>query len=241
MSPRRHDDPRLGRHIVATGVVEPRSLLAARRAAAALLRATFRLRVHGLEHLPEQGPVIVAGNHPSFLDGPFVFILLPRPSAFLIKKEMYVGPLAWFLDLVRQIPVHRGTPDRTALRRGLTVLADGGVLGMFPEGTRGTGALENIQHGIGYLALKSGCSVVPVACFGTGDAMPTGSKLPRLRAHIDVVFGPPLDLRVAEEGTSSRQAMAETAEQIRVGLLQHLHAAAVATGRSVPPGDRRSA
>lgn len=240
MSPRRMPDPRLGGHIVRSGADEPRTLRAARRGAAGLLRAVFRLRVHGLEHLPETGPVILAGNHTSFLDGPCVFIVLPRPSAFLIKHEMYVGPLKHFLDLIRQIPVHRGVPDRTALRRGLTVLADGGVLGMFPEGTRGSGNLENIQHGIGYLALKARCPVVPVACFGTGEAMPTGSRLPRFGTSIDVVFGPAVHLDLPATPTASRRAMADAAEQIRVALLEHLASAATLTGRRAT-GARRSA
>jgi len=233
-------DPRLGGHILRSGADEPRTLRLARRLTTWLLHAAFRLRVHGLEHLPPSGPVILAGNHSSFLDGPFVFIVLPRPSAFLIKHEMYVGPLKIFLDLIRQIPVHRGVPDRTALRRGLTVLADGGVLGMFPEGTRGSGNLENIQHGIGYLALKARCPVVPVACFGTGEAMPSGSRIPKFGAPIDVVFGAPIHLDLPSSPVASRKAMAETAEQIRIALLDHLAAAAETTGRTAS-GVRRSA
>lgn len=241
MSPRRMSDPRLGGHVVGSGVVEPRSLRLARSVAGRLLRGAFRLRIHGLEHLPAEGPVLLAGNHASFLDGPIVFVLLPRPSAFLIKHEMYVGPLRVFLDVIRQIPVRRGVPDRTALRRGLQVLADGGVLGMFPEGTRGTGDLAAIQHGIGYLALKSGAPVVPVACFGMGEAMPTGRRFPRLGSRIDVVFGEPVHLDgVAVAGTASRRAMADTAEQIRAVMLQHMHLAADFSGHRLPE-PRRSA
>lgn len=240
MSPQRMADPRLGGHIVRSGADEPRSLRVARHAAAGLLRAAFRLRIHGLEHLPAEGPILLAGNHASFLDGPIVFIVLPRPSAFLIKHEMYVGPLRVFLDVIRQIPVHRGVPDRTALRRGLTVLADDGVLGMFPEGTRGSGDLAAIQHGIGYLALKSGAPVVPVACFGMGEAMPMGRRFPKLGSRIDVVFGVPVQLGTPAAGTASRRAMAETAETIRAAMLHHLHASAELTGHPLPAA-RRSA
>jgi len=194
-----------------------------RRAVAGLLRAIFRLRVVGAEHLPRHGPVLIAGNHTGFLDGPIVFMMLPRPSAFLVKSELYSGPWAKVLAFARQIPVHRGAPDRTALRRALDVLAAGGVLGVFPEGTRGEGRLENVQHGIGYLALRAGCPIVPVVCLGTAEALPKGKKLPRWRAPVDVIFGPAFELEVTGD-PRARSTIADAAEQVRKHLLAHLDA-----------------
>ena len=194
-----------------------------RRSVAGLLRLVFRLRVVGAEHLPRSGPVLVAGNHTGFLDGPIVFMMLPRPSSFLVKSELYAGPWAKVLAFARQIPVHRGAPDRTALRRALEVLAAGGVLGVFPEGTRGEGRLESVQHGIGYLALRAGCPVVPVVCLGTADALPKGKLLPRLRTPVDVVFGPAFDLEVTGD-PRARATIADAAEQVRRHLLAHLDA-----------------
>jgi 1-acyl-sn-glycerol-3-phosphate acyltransferase len=182
---------------------------------------TFKLRVIGTEHLPRGGPVLLAGNHTGFLDGPIVMIMLPRPSAILIKSEIYKGPLSHVLNFARQIPVHRGTPDRTALQAGLNVLAGGGVLGVFPEGTRGSGELASIQHGIGYLALHGDCPIVPVVCKGTAEALPKGKRLPRFRAPIDVVFGPAFTLDAAGD-PRARSTIADAAEQIRLGLLKHL-------------------
>ncbi|MDQ1704851.1 MAG: 1-acyl-sn-glycerol-3-phosphate acyltransferase [Frankiaceae bacterium] len=196
-------------------------LAVVRRSAAMLLRLVFSIRVIGAEHVPATGPVLVAGNHTGFLDGPLVMILLPRPSAFLVKSELYDGPFRRVLTFARQIPVHRGSPDRTALTRALGVLAGGGVLGVFPEGTRGEGRLESVQHGIGYLALRAGCPVVPVVCLGTADALPKGRKLPRWRTRIDIVFGPAFDLDV-DGNPRARSTVAAAAEQIRVRLLAHL-------------------
>lgn len=198
-------------------------LAAARHGVALLLRFIFRLRVLGTEHLPRTGPVLVAGNHTGFLDGPIVFMMLPRPSFFLVKSELYAGPWAKVLNFARQIPVRRGTPDRTALRSALDVLAAGGVLGVFPEGTRGEGRLENVQHGIGYLALRAGCPVVPVVCTGTAEALPKGKLLPRWRAPVDVVFGPAFRIEVAGD-PRARSSVAEAAEQVRAHLLAHLEA-----------------
>src|SRR4051812_24896318 len=110
------------------------ALTAVRHLASALLRLVFRLRITGLEHLPTSGPVLLAGNHTGFLDGPIVCAVLPRPSVFIVKSELYDGPFRRLLQFARQIPVRRGAPDRTALHRALAVLDNGGVLGMFPEG-----------------------------------------------------------------------------------------------------------
>jgi 1-acyl-sn-glycerol-3-phosphate acyltransferase len=198
-------------------------LFVSRRLAQWVLRLTFRLRTSGLEHLPRTGPVLVAGNHTGFLDGPVVMIMLPRPAAILIKSEIYHRPLSLVLDFAHQIPIHRGTPDRTALAAGLRVLRSGGVLGMFPEGTRGSGQLTSIQHGIGYLALHGGCQVVPVVCQGTAAALPKGKVFPRWRAPIQVIFGPAFTVEVTGD-PRARSTIAAAAEQVRLGLLRHLDA-----------------
>jgi 1-acyl-sn-glycerol-3-phosphate acyltransferase len=165
--------------------------------------------------------VLLAGNHSGFLDGPIVMIMLPRPSAFLVKSELYSGPLRHVLNFARQIPVHRGTPDRAALRSALDILAGGGVLGVFPEGTRGSGDLATIQHGIGYLALRGMCPVVPVICKGTAAALPKGKMLPRWRTPIEVVFGPAFTIDVTGD-PRARTTIADAAEQVRTRLLDHL-------------------
>lgn len=199
-------------------------LSVARHTVALLLRLIFRIRVVGLEHLPRTGPVLIAGNHTGFLDGPLVFMMLPRPSSLLVKSELYSGPWARVLAFARQIPVRRGSPDRAALGRALEVLAGGGALGVFPEGTRGEGRLESIQHGIGYLALRAGCPVVPVVCLGTAQALPKGHVLPRFRTRIEVVFGPPFTIDVTGD-PRARSTIASAAEQVRQHLLAHLDAA----------------
>jgi len=209
----RRDDPT--RETVPLAVV--------RRTVALLVRAIFRLRVRGLEHLPRTGAVLLAGNHTGFLDGPIVFMMLPRPATFLVKSELYSGPWAKVLAFARQIPIRRGAPDRTGLTRAVRVLEAGGVLGVFPEGTRGEGKLETIQHGIGYLALRADCPIVPVLCTGTAEALPKGRVLPKWRAPVDVVFGPAFRLAV-EGNPRARSTVAAAAEQVREHLLAHIEA-----------------
>ncbi|HVE97916.1 MAG TPA: lysophospholipid acyltransferase family protein [Mycobacteriales bacterium] len=183
------------------------------------------MRVSGSEHLPSAGPMIVAGNHRGVVDGPVVAMFVPRPMSFVAKAELFVGPAARLLTWLGQIPVHRGRPDRAALRRALEVLESDGVLGLFPEGTRGAGALDQVQHGIAYLALHApGCPIVPVACLGTEVALPNGSFRPRLRTRVDVVFGAPLHVRIPDN-PRSRRAVAAAAEEIRAALAEHVRAA----------------
>jgi cytidylate kinase len=196
-----------------------------------LFPLVFRMRVVGRDNVPAAGPVIIAGNHTGFLDGPTVFATARRMPYFLVKAEMYTGgPYARLLDWLGQIPINRGRPDRTALRRGLGVLTDGHPLGMFPEGSRGSGDLESVQHGIAYLALRAGCPIVPVACFGTGDANFAGRRRLR-RARVDVDYGAPFRITGTAD-PRSRRAVAEAAEEIRRQLVSHLAAAAARAGRA---------
>jgi 1-acyl-sn-glycerol-3-phosphate acyltransferase len=175
--------------------------------------------------------VLLAGNHRGFLDGPLVAAFVPRPASFLAKSELFRGwvvrPLGW----LGQIPVDRGRADREALKRATAVLQRGGVLGMFPEGTRGAGELESVQHGIAYVALRSpGVPIVPVACLGTEQAMPKGARLPRWRARVDIVFGEPFTVTVPEN-PRARSAVAAAAEEIRAGLAAHVARVTAETGR----------
>lgn len=203
-------------------------LALARRFAQAVLRLYFRLRIRGRDQVPREGPVLIAGNHSGFLDGPLVMIMLSRPSSFLVKSELYDTGFRPILRFARQIPIVRGTPDRTNLSAGLRVLRGAGVLSVFPEGTRGTGDLASIQHGIGYLALHGQCPIVPVVCTGTAAALPKGKALPRFRAPIEIVFGEPFTLDVAGD-PRARATIADAAEQIRRHLLDHLAATNAAT------------
>ena len=208
----------------ATGAVQPWLVAACRGFGGALARAVFALEVRGADLVPRQGAVLLAGNHSGFLDGPLVFLLSPRPAVFLTKAELFVGPLARALGWLGQIAVHRGQPDRTALKQGLAVLAGGGALGVFPEGTRSTGQLDETTDGLAYLALRSGAPVVPIAVLGTAAALPKGGWRPAWRAPVTIVFGPPVALAV-EGDPRSRRTVGAAAEQLRLSLVAHLRAA----------------
>lgn len=190
---------------------------------AALARALFAVEVTGAEHVPASGPLLVAGNHAGFLDGPLVFLLSPRPLGILAKAEIFVGPWPRLWGWLDVVPVHRGTADRAALRAGLEVLTRGGALAVFPEGTRGSGSLDEVTDGLAWLALRSAAPVVPVAVRGTADALPRGTWRPRLRTPVHLAFGAPVTLSVTGD-VRARSTVRGAAEQLRAGLVGHLAA-----------------
>jgi len=160
---------------------------------AVLLRLVFRLRASGAEHVPRQGPLLLAANHVSVLDPPVVGAAAPRPLQFMAKAELFQIPL--FGPLIRRLnayPVEREGADAGALRHALLLLREGKALLVFPEGTRGTeGTLGPGRAGAGLLAAHAEAPVVPVYIRGTGVILPKGARGLR-RAPIRVAFGPPL-------------------------------------------------
>lgn len=208
----------------ATGRYRPAVVRGCRQAGSALARGLFRLRVDGAARVPRTGPVLLAGNHSGFVDGPLVFLVAPRAASVLAKSEIFAGLGATVFGWLGLIPVHRGLADRDALRAGLAVLDRGGALAVFPEGTRGAGSFAQISDGLAYLALRSGAPVVPVAVLGTAQAWPRGDRPPRLRAPVRVVFGEPVALEITGD-PRSRRTVAAAAEQLRIRLVAHLRAA----------------
>jgi 1-acyl-sn-glycerol-3-phosphate acyltransferase len=198
-------------------------------------RGLLQVRVTGRELVPTECPVLFAGNHSSVLDGPLVVIEAPRPVRCLTKTEMFVGPLGHILHLIGQIPVERGHPDRSALAEAVAELQSGGAVGVFPEGTRGSGELDMVHNGIAYLAIRGRCPIVPVACLGTQEAWPRGAHFPR-RTSVDVVFGRPFDADLPERMT--RQSLSVLAEQIRARLVDHLAAARAVRAELNARGER---
>jgi 1-acyl-sn-glycerol-3-phosphate acyltransferase len=191
----------------------------------------WRPRVLGAWRVPPSGPAILAVNHSHVIDGPMLMGVAPRPVHFLIKREAFVGPLGPFLRGIGQIEVDRGTTDRTAVLSALGVLERGGVLGIFPEGTRGQGDFASLRSGLAYFAVRSGAPVVPVAVLGSNDRPGRLTKaLPAVRSRIDVVFGDPFDAGDGS-GRRTRSALDEATVRIQRRLTDHLADARRRTAR----------
>ncbi|GHA89318.1 1-acyl-sn-glycerol-3-phosphate acyltransferase [Streptomyces chryseus] len=196
-----------------------------------LMYGLWKPRVLGAWRVPVSGPVILAVNHSHMIDGPMLMGTAPRPVHFLIKKEAFVGPLDPFLRGIGQLKVDRASADRTAISNALGVLADGGVLGIFPEGTRGEGDFASLRAGLSYFAVRGGAPIVPVAVLGSTERRGRLIRgLPPLRGRVDVVFGDPFEAGDGS-GRRTRKALDEATVRIQERLTAHLESARRFTGR----------
>ncbi len=161
----------------------------------AVLRGVFRLEVTGREYEPQEGPFLAVSNHWSALDPPVLGASLRRKVHFMAKQELFRIPLlrSW-MRCIGTFPVRRGEPDRQAIRTALEVLERGGVVGIFPEGTRNPrGFLLPAEPGAAFLALRAQVPILPVGILGTLEVLPKGAWIPRPR-KIRVRIGPPFRL-----------------------------------------------
>jgi 1-acyl-sn-glycerol-3-phosphate acyltransferase len=166
-----------------------------------LLRVVYRPWVRGGENIPSTGPAILAGNHLAVIDSFFLPIMVPRRISFIGKADYVEGRgvkgrlIAGFMRGVGLIPVDRrgGAAALEALRTGLKILEDGGLFGIYPEGTRSPdGRRYRGKTGVARLALESGAPVIPVAMIGTNIAQPVGKRIPKL-IRTGMVIGEPMD------------------------------------------------
>jgi len=192
----------------------------------------WHTEVIGRENVPVTGGVLLAANHSSVLDGPVVVGVAPRGVQFLIKEEMYKGPLGTFLRRSNQISVDRDG-GRQALAIARKVLLGGGCVGVFPEGNRGRGDAAAARAGVAWLALATGATVVPVAVLGTRRTGESVGHLPRLRRRLVVEFGAPITVTRAE-GVRSKVALEEANEVLRDALASLVAGAAARTGIELP-------
>ncbi|MBI3522772.1 MAG: 1-acyl-sn-glycerol-3-phosphate acyltransferase [Chloroflexi bacterium] len=174
--------------------------------------ATFLapLAVRGREHIPAEGPYILAANHIDWKDPPWIEFAFRVPLRYMAKQEVFEVPLiGGVLRGIGCFPVRRGEADRRAIVTALRVLETGHPLGFFPEGHRSEdGVLRRGHPGIALLAERSGAPIVPVGIAGT-----THARLGRFwRRDIDVVIGE--SFRVADLASSERSSADATTAAI---------------------------
>lgn len=199
----------------------------ARHVGRVVVPTVYRCVVRGRERVPAHGPVVLVANHSGLLDGPLVLSVAPRPVTFLVKQELFRGPAGVVLRLAGQIPIDRSRGDRRALDAARGVLARGGVVGVFPEGTRGSGDVAQVNQGATWLALQTGARVVPVCVLGTRVPGRGADALPRPRSRVTAHFGEPFDLAVDPAMTGRARLVAAT-DLLRERLAGHVAAASSA-------------
>lgn len=169
-------------------------------------QAMTRVRLEGdVAGIPPTGPVILASNHVSNLDGvvlgAWLVPVIPRRIHMLGKKEMFDWPvIGWIARNGGVHPVDRGGADVEAFRLAQRILDEGQVLLIFPEGTRSPdGRLQPARDGLSMLALRTGAPIVPIGVADSDRVWPRGQKLPRPRpgTRVTVTIGSPF--RLADE------------------------------------------
>lgn len=189
-----------------------------------LAPALYDVRTTGFELVPAQGPLLVVANHSAFLDGPLIYCVFPRPVHFLVKRAYFRGPVGTLLHGVGQIPIVQHSGDRQALTAATVLLQQDGVVGIFPEGTRGSGEVASAQQGAAFLALRTGAQILPVAVSGTRPAGSAKGAWPRPRARLDAVAGEPFRVDTDLSGPG-RQRLRDATERLRERLAEHVRTA----------------
>jgi 1-acyl-sn-glycerol-3-phosphate acyltransferase len=177
------------------------------------VRLWLRTEYHGQEHIPLTGPCIVASNHVSYLDPPVVGSGLSRVVNFIARDTLAKNAfMRWYYAQIGVILMDRDRGDVAALRKGLDVLKQGGVLALFPEGTRShDGRLQKPKSGIGFLIARADVPVVPTFVDGTYQAFPRGARFVKPR-KVHVYYGEPVtteEIRMLGRGKQAYQQVAE--------------------------------
>ena len=192
------------------------------------LKLLFRPWVEGMDNIPAHGPAILASNHLSFSDSIFLPLMTPRRITFLAKAEYFTergikGRLKkGFFAGVGQVPIDRsgGRASEDAIRKGIEILRNGDLLGIYPEGTRSPdGRLYRGKTGIARMALDAGVPVIPVAMINTFDIQPPGQVMPKIM-RVGIKIGEPLDFSRYEGMSGDRFVLRSITDEIMYELMQ---------------------
>ena len=169
----------------------------------------FRTQVIGAENLPKSGAFILAANHVSNWDPPFLGTFIEREVCYMGKEELFKNPvMAWICRHLYVFPVKRGAADKTAIKTAVNILRDGKCLGIFPEGTRSkTGKLGKAEAGVSLIAAMTKAPIIPAAIVDTEKIFSRAVKFPRLA----VVYGAPMKF---SGSTKDKEALENFAQDI---------------------------
>jgi 1-acyl-sn-glycerol-3-phosphate acyltransferase len=157
-----------------------------------LVKLCLRIQVIGLENIPEEGPVITVSNHLGDADAVIGFAFAPRHTDAFVKSELHDIPLlGMVLDAYGVIWIHRGQPDRRAIRAALQGLREGRIITIAPEGRESlTGALEEGTNGAAYLAWKANVPIQPATVTGTENKRIIKNLSRLRRTDVKLTIGP---------------------------------------------------
>jgi 1-acyl-sn-glycerol-3-phosphate acyltransferase len=195
----------------------------------------YRARCIDSQHIPADGPAIIAPNHFSFLDHFFVAVYLRRKVNFMAKSQLFKMPLELVFAGGGVFPVRRGHHDEEAFKTAHAILARGGIVVMYAEAGRSrSGELGNPRHGLGRLALEAGVPVVPTAIAGT-DRVRNWKRLQFPK--VTVQFGEPIRFERVE---SPAREQAQAASVIVFDRVKEMYSRLRTEGRSAVRAARQA-
>ena len=177
---------------------------------------TMRTTIRGMENFPKQGPAIIVINHLGDADAVLVGASIPTTIDGMGKIELIDEWVGSIMRAYGTIWVHRGRPDRRALRAALDGLAEGRIVALAPEGRQSLiGGLEEGNAGAAFLAMKSGAPIVPIAMTGTENGNIYGHLKRWKRAPVTLMVGKPFYL---PEQADRQKMLREGTHQIMASL-----------------------
>jgi len=181
----------------------------------AVMKIFFHLRVEGREHFPESGPFMIVANHVSYLDPPLVGILPDRQVFFMAKSELFKAPVvAPIIKGLGAFPVVRESADMKAIKYSISLLREGKIVGIFPEGTRSeTGDVKEGELGMALLVKQAKVPLVPCHLKGTYRPVHFKGIIPVFN-RVTVTIGEPLNFDDHSEGATSKEKMRYFTEKV---------------------------
>ena len=169
----------------------------------------LKTKIIGTENIPKDGAFILAANHVSNWDPPFLGTFIDREVCYMGKEELFSNPvMAWICRNLHVFPVKRGAADKSAIKTAIKLLKDGKCFGIFPEGTRSkTGKLGKAEPGVSLIAAMTKSIIIPAAIVNTEKIFSREKFLPRPA----VVYGSPMKF---SGSTKDKEALANFAQNI---------------------------
>lgn len=190
----------------------------ARKVVRPLVKALWGAEVEGLEHVPAQGPALIAPNHISFIDSVLILVLMPRRTLSVGKAEyMDSWKTRYLFPAVGMIPLDRsgGSASEAALGQAEASLCHGDLFLIYPEGTRSRdGYLHRGRTGVARLAMRTGAPIIPVGIRGTDAIQPPGAVVPRPFKPCRVRFGEPIRTEKYGEGAATKAALRALTDEV---------------------------
>ncbi len=182
-----------------------------------VVRLIWVKKVKGLNNIPKKGACIIAANHSSYFDFICLMAVLPRRVHFLAAEKFFKS-FFWspIMKLTGQIKVERKNKDKSEVHHKVSrILKSGGVIGIFPEGTRSPkGRIEKTYTGVGQFALLNKAPVVPVGIKGTFEIMSRFDRFPKLKKNAEIIIGKPIAFREYYTQDYNKQIFREITDKI---------------------------